>query len=228
MTAIVFDLDGTLIDSVPDIHAAVARLLAEEGRAALTLPQVKSFVGNGVSVLIARVLAAVGEPEDPARHTAWLARFMQQYHAASSALTTVYPGVRPALSVLQAAGHPMGLCTNKPKALARDILRAFGLDGYFQVVIGGDSLPQRKPDPEPLRVALRALGVSRAGSDGALFVGDSEVDAETAEAAAVPLLLYTEGYRRSPVSALPHLVAFDDFAALPGIVALLAAAGELP
>jgi phosphoglycolate phosphatase len=216
MTAIIFDLDGTLIDSAPDIHAAVARALADEGKPPLSPAQVSSFVGNGVPVLIDRVMAALGEASDPARHTVLMARFMRHYTAASSDLTTVYPGVHAALSALQAAGHPMGLCTNKPEAAARDILRAFGLDGYFQAVIGGDSLPERKPHSAPLLATMRALG-----AQAALFVGDSEVDAQTAVAAAVPLILFTEGYRKSPIADLPHQVAFNDFAALPGIVATL-------
>ena len=214
MTAIIFDLDGTLIDSAPDIHAAVARTLAEEGQPPPDFVTVRGFIGNGVPILIDRVMAARQEPADAGRRADLIARFLRHYEAASADLTTVYPGVRDALTALRAAGHPIGLCTNKPQGAACDVLAAFDLLVFFEVIIGGDSLPERKPHPAPLMATLRALGQTRA-----LFVGDSEVDAETAVAAKVPFLLYTEGYRKTPVDALAHRAAFADFRDLPGLVA---------
>jgi len=213
MTALIFDLDGTLIDSAPDIHAAIVRTLADEGQPPLDLDRVRGFIGNGVPVLIDRTMAALGEAADPVRRADLIARFLAHYEPASADLTTVYPGVRTALQALQEAGHAMGLCTNKPAGPARDILAAFGLLPFFATIIGGDSLPERKPHPAPLLAARAAL----AGS-AALYVGDSEVDAETAAAAGIPLLLFTEGYRKTPVSDLPHLHAFSDFAVLPDLV----------
>jgi phosphoglycolate phosphatase len=217
MAAVIFDLDGTLVDSAPDIHAAVNRLLADVAEAALSAETVKSFIGNGVPTLVARVLAACGHGPDPARQADWQAGFLRHYEAESATLTQLYPGVTEALSALDKKGHQLALCTNKPELPARKILRAFGLDGFFPVVIGGDSLPQRKPDPAPLLAAA-------AGLEGpVLFVGDSEVDAETALAAQVPFLLFTEGYRRAPVHALPHAARFGRFSDLPALVARCAA-----
>ncbi len=215
MACVIFDLDGTLIHSAPDIHAAVNRMLADEGADALTLAQVQSFIGNGVPTLIARVMAARGEPDNPARHAALEARFMAHYSAAPDVLTRLYPGVPDALHALVAAGYTLGLCTNKPEAPARTLLQSFGLSSFFGVVVGGDSLPQRKPHPEPLLACMQALG------GPAVYVGDSEVDAETALAANVPMLLFTEGYRKSPISSLPHAASFSQFAALPRLVAAL-------
>lgn len=212
-TAVIFDLDGTLIDSAPDIHAAIARTLAEEGQPPLSFDTVRGFIGNGVPVLIDRVMAARGERPDPTRRADLTARFLSQYEAASADLTTLYPGVRAALQALNDAGHPLGLCTNKPAGAARDILAAFDLLPFFAVVIGGDSLPTRKPHPEPLLATLCALKAAHG-----LFVGDSEVDAQTAAAAGMPFLLFTEGYRKAPVADLPHHAAFADFAMLPGLV----------
>ena len=208
--ALVFDLDGTLVDSAPDICAVANAVLAEEGVAPLTLAEARGFVGAGASVFVERMQAARGLPE--ADHTRLLARFLEGYEGAVEN-TRPYPGVVDALAVLAARGHPMGVCTNKPIGPARGVLAHFGLAPRFGAVIGGDSLPERKPDPAPLLAVLDALG-----GGAALFVGDSEIDAETAARAGLPFLLFTRGYRKAPVDRLPHAAAFDDFAALPGLV----------
>lgn len=148
--------------------------------------------------------------------TNFVARFTSIYEEAFD-LTTLYPGVSTALRDLSAAGHRLAICTNKPLAPTRAVLRHFGLLAHFPVVIGGDSLPQRKPDPAPLRAAFDALGPGKA-----LFIGDSEVDAETAQAAEVPLGLYSRGYRKAPLRSLGARLIFDDHAALPGLIEDLA------
>lgn len=208
--ALVFDLDGTLIDSAPDIHAACARMLADYGHAPLPPERIQAFVGNGAPRLVERVMAAVGES---AGHGDWLARFLAHYAADPATLTRPYPGVPEALERLAAAGHALGLCTNKPEAPAREILRLLGLDHHFSVVIGGDSTPATKPDPLPLARAFEALPALPR-----LFIGDSEVDAATARALPVTFALFTEGYRKSPLADLPHDHAFARFADLPALV----------
>jgi len=142
-----------------------------------------------------------------------LAAFMGGYRGAVG-LTVPYRGVPAALEVLAAAGHALGVCTNKPAEPARAVLAHVGLLDRFAVVVGGDSLPVTKPDPAPLRAALDALPPGEA-----LFVGDSEVDAATAKAAGVPFLLFAEGYRKEPVAELPHAAAFDRWDDLPRLVA---------
>ena len=174
----------------------------------------RSFIGNGVPILIERVMAARCEATSAARKADLVDRFMRHYEAASADLTTVFPGVIGLLAALQSAGHPIGLCTNKPEAAARAVLVAFGLDRYFAAVIGGDSLPERKPHPEPLRATLRALG-----GGTAVYIGDSEVDVETALAAGMPLLLFSQGYRKTPLEDLTFAAAFEDFATVPRLMA---------
>jgi phosphoglycolate phosphatase len=208
---IVFDLDGTLVDSVPDLSAAVNVMLSAEGVAPLDQATVTGFVGNGLPKLVERTMAHVGL--DPAEHARLTQATLKAYKAEPTARTRVYPGVEEALARLRAAGHRLGLCTNKPHDPAMDVMDHFGLTQYFEVVIGGDSLPVKKPDPEPLLHSLVALG------DGpALFVGDSEVDAETALRAGVDFALFTEGYRKGPVDSLPHRYVFSHFRELRGLL----------
>lgn len=211
---VIFDLDGTLVDSAVDIQAAVNAMLAEEGQPQMDRATVQSFVGNGMPRLVERVMGARGM--DPARHLA-LTKATLAHYAGGAKLTRCYPGVPQALGALVAAGHGLGICTNKPEAAARAVLADLDLTGFFKAVVGGDRLLVAKPDPAPLQLCLQELGGGEV-----VFVGDSEVDAETARAAAVPFLLHTEGYRKSPVVALPHHAAFADFAALSGLVADLA------
>lgn len=216
MVAVVFDLDGTLIHSTLDIQAAVNRMLAGEGAEPLDLAAVTSFVGNGLPKLVERVMGARGLPAG--EHARLTKVTLGYYSEAPSALTHPYPGVMAALTALAEAGHKMGICTNKPEAPARSILADLGLAGFFASVVGGDRLAVPKPDP-----AMLHLSVAELGGGVAVFVGDSEVDAATAVAAGLPFALYTEGYRKSPVEALPHDAAFSDFAELPGLVARLGA-----
>jgi phosphoglycolate phosphatase len=213
--AVIFDLDGTLIDSAPDIHASANRVFAPHGES-FTRAEVQGFVGRGAPNLISRLARSRGMPGAGAAFDDLLARFLTVYEQ-SHTLTTLYPGVPSALRELSGAGARLGLCTNKPIAPTQAVLAHFGL-ACFGAVVGGDSLPVKKPDPAPLLHALKMLG------DGPMiFVGDSEVDAETAQAAGVPFVLFTEGYRKTPVEALPHHAAFADFAELPTLVAGISA-----
>lgn len=215
MTAVIFDLDGTLIDSAPDIAANANAVLEEMGMAALPDAQIRGFIGKGVGNLIGQVLAASGQAADGPFHAPMVQRFNDRYETAFEN-TVIYHGVVPALEALAEMGCAMGICTNKPIAPTHAVLRHLGLDGYFTAVYGGDSMAQRKPDPAPLIATAADLGRAQV-----IYVGDSEVDAETAHAANLPFLIYTEGYRKTPVHALPHDAAFNDFKQLPGLVAAL-------
>ena len=208
---IIFDLDGTLVDSAPDLHAAANRMLAEFGRHPLSLGQVTGFIGNGVPKLVERCLEATGGVNG--RHAEAVARFRRHYDAAPAELTRPYPGVLAAVHAIRDAGCPLGICTNKPEAPARKLLGLLGMDGLFGVVVGGDTVAFHKPDPAPLIRAIEVLGGHPAA---ALFVGDSEVDAATAADAGVAFALFTRGYRKAPAGQFEAALAFDDFASLAG------------
>ncbi len=210
--AVIFDLDGTLIDTAPDIVAAANRMLRGIGLSDQPFDTVKSFIGNGVPRLVESVMKA-HDIQGSDRHDDLVQSFLRHYNAALAQDSRPYPNLVPMLDALKADGCALGVCTNKLEAPGRDILSAFALDAYFDVVVGGDSLAVKKPDPAPLLHAFDAVSGSRR-----LFVGDSEVDSETAVRARVPFALFTEGYRKSGIDDLPHDFAFSDFADLPGIV----------
>lgn len=209
---LVFDLDGTLIDSAPQIHAAANFVFGNMGLPPFSHQTVRGFIGNGVGVLVSRLMAHQGLDGSDRLHAELVGSFVNIYEEAFD-LTQLYPGVSTALTDLQAAGHQLAICTNKPSGPTAAVLRHFALDRLFPVVIGGDTLPQRKPDPAPLRAALRQMGPGKP-----LFIGDSEVDAATAQAAGVPLALFTRGYRKAAVDALGAKLVFDDHAALPRLL----------
>jgi phosphoglycolate phosphatase len=209
---LVFDLDGTLIDSAPQIHSVANEIFQSKGLQPFSNATVRGFIGNGVGVLVSRLMAHQGLGEDPALQAELVSGFVKNYEEAFD-LTALYPGVSTSLTDLAKAGHRLAICTNKPIGPTRAVLRHFGMTELFQVVIGGDSLPQRKPDPAPLHAALKALGPGKA-----LFIGDSEVDAETANAAGVPFALYAGGYRKASPEELGARIIFDDHTALPGLI----------
>jgi phosphoglycolate phosphatase len=213
---LVFDLDGTLIHSALQIHAAANSVFGDMGLPPFSPETVQGFIGNGVRVLVGRLMVHQGLKDDPVLLSILVEKFVSIYEEAFD-LTTLYPGVSTAIADLVTAGHRLAICTNKPEGPARAVLRHFQLDQVFPVVIGGDTLPQRKPDPEPLRATLRLM------EPGApVFIGDSEVDAATAKAADVPFALFAGGYRTTAADALGAKLIFDDHAALPRMIQHLA------
>ncbi len=210
MLPVVFDLDGTLIDSLPNVTDAVNRLLADANLPALRSDVVANFVGRGERVLLDRLIAATDL--DGSDYDTLMQRFIEHYKRAA-ADTCVFPGVVSALEALRKDGVPIALCTNKPRAPLIPTLEAAGLEDAFDVVVAGDDLEKRKPDPAPLHFIMSELG-----AQSCVFVGDSEVDAETAHRAAVPFLIFTEGICAVPISDLPHDAAFGAFSELPELV----------
>jgi phosphoglycolate phosphatase len=206
--AVIFDLDGTLIDSAPDIWHAANAVLDEAGLPRVTFEQSRGFIGRGARVFVERMERAVTGANDPAQTAHLHARFLHYYERAHEN-TRVYDGVADVLAGIAARGLALGLCTNKPIGPTRAVLAHLGWDRLFQVVIGGDSLAVAKPDPAPLLAVVDGLGLSLPQT---LYVGDSETDAETAERAGATFGLYTQGYRKSAPEDMFHSFRFDDYA----------------
>ena len=191
VAAVLFDLDGTLLDTVADLHAAACAMMADFGRPAPSEEAVRLYVGRGVANLVKRLLAGslvVGD--EPAPSDA-LASFRQYYKRENGRQAVCYPGVLAGLERLKALGIPMGVVTNKPEAATLQLLAAKDMTSYFDVIVGGGSLPRLKPDAMPIVWACGRLGVSPAD---ALFIGDSANDYLAAQAAGSRVFLLPYGY----------------------------------
>ncbi|MCF6423628.1 MULTISPECIES: HAD family hydrolase [Amycolatopsis] len=201
--AVVLDLDGTLVDSAPDIARALTSALTAHGLPGIDADRVRGLLGGGAAELVRGTLDAVGG--DPALAGPVLAAYSSAYRAEPAAATTVHADAHEALQALRHKGIRIGVCTNKRTGLSHDVLAATGLAPLVDVVVGIDAVPAGKPDPGHLEAALTALDVSPAD---ALYVGDTGIDALTAQRAGVPYRHVSWGH------PLPGVTTIDTFGAL--------------
>lgn len=190
--AAVFDLDGTLCDSLPDLAAAANAMRASLDLPPLPQPTVESYVGDGIAVLVHRAL--IGNVDGRAEEKLWaqgFTLFVQYYAEHIADRTRAYPETEAGLGLLKSLGIPLAVITNKNEVLAVKLLEALGLSDYFSLVLGGDSLPEKKPSPAPLLHAAEVLGVS---VENMIMVGDSRNDILAAKAAGCPSIGVTFGY----------------------------------
>ncbi len=214
--AVAFDLDGTLLDTIHDLAASVNDLLRERGVAALPKDVVRDLVGKGIANLLARALALAGAPaRDEAEADAILVRYQQIYGERLGRETQLFPGVLGGLDRLRARGLGLAVVTNKASRFVRPHLDRARIAAYFDVVLGGEDAPRKKPDPAPLLLAAERLGVPPARL---LMVGDSGNDVDAARAAGCPVLVVPYGYSEG--------VAVQDLAS-DGIVDSIAAVADL-
>ncbi|NMY03758.1 phosphoglycolate phosphatase [Pseudomonas sp. WS 5059] len=213
---VMFDLDGTLVDSVPDLAAAVDHMLLKLGRKPVGIESVRDWVGNGVQVLVRRALAnhidAEGVDDVEAEHA--LELFNAAYEDGHE-LTVVYPGVRDTLKWLHKQGVEMALITNKPERFVAPLLDQMKIGRYFRWIIGGDTLPQKKPDPAALFFVMKMANIPASQS---LFVGDSRSDVLAAKAAGVKCVALSYGYNHGrPIAEESPALVIDDLRRLiPG------------
>ena len=192
-----FDLDGTLADTLPDIAASTNHVRAVWDLPPLDLPAVRRLIGDGARSLLLRALHERLPPAGPARETALDAAFADYtaHHTVQcTAAAQLYPLVRGHLESLRAAGHALAVVTNKPERFALPLVHHLGLHDLLPVVIGGDTLPQKKPDPAPLRLALQRLAVPEELAAGAVMVGDGVQDLRAGAAAGLRTIGCLFGY----------------------------------
>jgi phosphoglycolate phosphatase len=215
--AVLFDLDGTLVDSAQDLAETLNGLLAEEGLAGIGLDDVKSMIGDGVGKLMERGLAAAGG--NPSLAPALLPRFLKLYEARAARHTRLYPGCVEALTSLAEKGLRLGLVTNKPYNATLEILDALDLARYFGAVVCGDTLPERKPHPAPLRLAAARLGTAPRET---VMVGDNHHDIDAARAAGMAAIAIRWGYAHLPHEELGADRTVTAFCDLPLALTALA------
>ncbi|MEX0838739.1 MAG: phosphoglycolate phosphatase [Parvibaculum sp.] len=209
---LLFDLDGTLADTAADLCETMNVILELHGRGRVSQERVRHLVGGGARLLMERGFRETGEPADAALLDRSFEEFLNYYSNHIADHTKLWPGVRNQLDRLAERDVLLGVCTNKPEHLSRQLLTLLGIDRYFPVVIGGDTLPVKKPDPEHLFEAVRRLG----GDAGhALMVGDSEADIEAAKNARMPSICVSFGYTRVPVMELGADLVIDHFDEFP-------------
>ncbi len=206
----VFDLDGTLVDSAPDLHAALDRLMAHLSLPPFERAEVTAMIGDGVKVLVERALAARGRGFDSAA----LDRFAADYEANAAIATRPFPGMVDALRALRAEGWRLAICTNKPSAATRALLDAIDLAVPFEAVLGGDAVPAKKPDPRHVLATVAAAGGT---PDRAIMIGDHRNDVAAARGAGLRCVFVRWGYG-SPAMAAGAVALAEAPAALPALL----------
>lgn len=210
--AIIWDLDGTLIDSAPDLTTALNIVLNKQGHNSYTIAQVRTMIGGGVAELIERALRSSQVEFDAAGAAALVPYFMQIYSNCATDKTTLSAAAGDVLNYFFRAGVQQGLCTNKPEGVSLKILHSLDIHDFFSSVIGGDSTAQKKPHPLPLQTVMEQLGVN---PHECIMVGDSAADVGAARAAGVPVVLVPDGYTGVPVETLGADFVLKDLSTLP-------------
>jgi phosphoglycolate phosphatase len=216
---VVFDLDGTLIETAPDLAAALNHTLAAHGYRTIEIERVQPMIGDGAAAMLRRGLAAQDIELDEAAFRPLLDAYLAHYFDHLADESRPYPGLVDQLEALKAAGFRLGVCTNKAIRFTDKLLAALDLTKYFDAVLGGDSLAVRKPDPEHLLATLRQMRCSPARS---VMLGDSNNDVQAARNAGVRVVLVSFGYTAIPLAELDRDALIGDFSELPRALASLA------
>lgn len=206
--AILFDLDGTLVDTAPDLAAATDAALKLQGRPPIGIDAVRHMVGDGAAALVRRGLEATGGIPSDDFYKATLAAFFDHYGANLAVNSRPFPGVLASLDALRAEGYRLAVCTNKAERFSLDLLQQLGMTDMFDAIIGGDTLPVRKPDPGHLFGTIGRIGCP---VGWAAMVGDSANDVNAAKAARLPVVAVSFGYTSTPPAKLGADALIDHF-----------------
>ena len=213
---IVFDLDGTLIDTAPDLVATLNEVFAREGLAPVPYETARNLIGGGARAMIARSIEAEGGVLPPAKLEQMFADFLVHYAEHVADRSRPFPGLIDALDELEAGGHRFAVCTNKLERLSILLLDALALSRRFEAICGQDTFGIQKPDPEVLR---RTIKVAGGNPQRAIMIGDSATDIHTARAAGVPVIAVDFGYSEQPIAELNPDRIISHFAELPAAIA---------
>jgi len=208
LRALIFDLDGTLIDSAPDLRTATNKLLRNYNRRDISMNEVKQFVGNGAAKLIERAFKATGIEADLADIPKLTNEFLSLYDGHEADETSLYAGVLEILATLKDRGFRLALCTNKPQTPSENILRDLGIAHFFELVLGGDQLASKKPNPEMIHWIVNKMKLN---VDEALMIGDSPNDIDAAKNAGMRNIAVSYGYRKITIEELNADIVIDEF-----------------
>jgi phosphoglycolate phosphatase len=220
--ALIFDLDGTLVDTDPDLLDALNVVLMREGRRLVDRAALRHLVGFGARAMLTAAFKMTGDELDPARQADIAAAYIAQYRAHIADSSRPYPGVEETLAAFQAEGMRMGVLTNKPHELSVLLMSKLGLDKYFAAIFGQGRMPYTKPDAPIFQDVVRETGGVGAG---ALMIGDSITDVQTARAGGAPVILVSYGYTPEPARTLGADAVVDDFREVPAAVRRLLGTG---
>ncbi len=218
-STLIFDLDGTLVDSAPDLARALNALLAELDHPALSFEKVLGLIGDGAPTLVRRALVAAGAELDDENLNSVLQRYRELYLATATATTSAYPRVPETLKQLREEGYRTLVCTNKFQLPSVKILETLDLARYFDAIVGGDVVPARKPDPAHLIAGLKMVG---SHPREAVMIGDGINDVRSARAARIPVIVLPSGYGEISAADLGGDVLLGDFAEIPQALRSLA------
>lgn len=221
---LVFDLDGTLVDTAPDLIDTLNALFRREGIAPVAFAEARQFIGGGARMLIERGLAAIGRSVSPEEMDKLYAEYVEAYADRIAELSRPFPGLESALDVLAVRGFRFAVCTNKLERLSIKLLDALDLSRRFAFICGQDTFGIQKPDPRILEQTIAAAG---GNGQSALMIGDSGTDIATARAAQVPVIAVDFGYTETPVSALDPDRVISHFDELPAVVSDIVQATRL-
>jgi phosphoglycolate phosphatase len=211
--ALIFDLDGTLVDTAPDLLGAMNAVLVQEGRRPVNAEDLRHLVGHGARAMLDEAFKRTGEAADAARLPGLIDAFIVHYRAHIADASRPFPGVVETLTMLKASGARLGVLTNKPQELVGPLLDKLDLSRFFGAVHGAGRFDYVKPDARVFHHVIDDLG---GAGDGAVMIGDSSTDLATGRAAKVPVILLSYGYTPTPAHELGADIVLDDFAGIPG------------
>ena len=212
---IVFDLDGTLVDTAPDLHAALNHCLSERGYSGVPFEAIRDMIGSGAKAMIRKGLSQASEDWTEDTVDALWPGFIAYYRANICRMSRFFPGAEAAIGLLRESGAICAVCTNKQQLLAEEVLSGLGAETSFAAIVGADSVPRKKPDGDHI---LRTVAAAGGQTEKAVMIGDSQTDERAARSAGLPFIFVPFGYGPQPDCAVSDLVTADSYSDMPAVI----------